>query len=326
MSEKHSAAWPHKDLLDVEHLSTDELATLLDTAKQMFAYNQEPVKKHLHLKGKGIILFFAENSTRTKTSFDIAGKRLSADTFSVSSQGSSIQKGESLSDTALTLDAMDPDVIVLRHSKSGAAKFIAERVRASVVNAGDGWHSHPTQALLDYFTLHQKWGDDFKGKTVTIVGDVAHSRVARSNIHLLSSLGVNLRVCAPKTLLPAGIEHWPVEVYKDLYKATKESDAVICLRLQLERMAAGLIPHLDEYSQRFCLDHKHLQEASPDVHVLHPGPIMRGVDVTANLADSKNSRILDQVASGVAIRMAILYLLVGDKSLLLDNNTQEGGK
>jgi len=321
MSQETHTRWAHKDLLNVSQLSHDELFHLLNTAQSMYEFNTRPIKKVPTLKGKGIILFFAEDSTRTKTSFDIAGKRLSADTFGISSSGSSLKKGESLKDTALTLEAMKPDIIVMRHSSSGAAQFIAERVSCSVVNAGDGWHSHPTQALLDCFTLRQIWGDTFKGKTITIIGDAAHSRVARSNVLLLSSLGVNIRLCAPRTLLPAGVDHWPVTVYNDLNKAVEGVDAIMCLRLQLERQAAGLLPDLREYATRFCLEPHHMERALPNAKIMHPGPIMRGMDISSTLADAPDSLVLEQVTSGVAVRMAILFLLATRQDINAVKNT-----
>lgn len=302
--------WPHKDLLDVDVLNRQELEYLFDTALQFQEVNTRPVKKVPTLRGKGIILFFAENSTRTKTSFDIAGKRLSADTFSLAKSGSSISKGESLKDTVLTLQAMNPDIIVMRHPSSGAARFIAERLNCSVVNAGDGWHAHPTQALLDAHTLRGYWGKNgLEGKTLLIIGDIAHSRVARSNIKLLSKLGVKLRAFAPKTLLPAKVEHWPVEFYGNLKDAITGVDAVMCLRLQLERQSSGLIPQLSEYASNFCINSELMRLAAPNAPILHPGPINRGLEISSELADAANSRILDQVSSGVAMRMAILFTL-----------------
>lgn len=301
--------WTHKDLLDVNQLSHEELLLLLDTAAQFHEINQRPIKKVPTLKGKSIIMFFAEPSTRTKTSFDIAGKRLSADTFALSKSGSSLQKGESLKDTVLTLQAMNPDVIVMRHASSGAAKFIAERLECGVVNAGDGWHAHPTQALLDCYTLRNAWDGHFEGRTICILGDIAHSRVARSNVQLLTSLGVNVRICAPRTLLPAGVHNWPADVYTDLHTAAEGVDAIMCLRLQLERQQAGLLPDLREYSHRYCLGAQHLKHALPDAKVLHPGPMNRGLEIAASLADAPESLVLDQVEAGVATRMAILFLL-----------------
>lgn len=303
--------WAHKDLLDVSDLSRLDLEHLLKLAASFQEINQRPVKKAPTLKGKTVVLFFAENSTRTKTSFDVAAKRLSADTFALGVSGSSINKGESLKDTALTLQAMNPDVIVIRHSSSGAAQYLAEMLTCSIVNGGDGWHAHPTQALLDCFSLCQAWGgtNQFAGKTVLILGDIAHSRVARSNVLLLHSLGVNLRICAPRTLLPAGLESWPVSVYSSLDEAIQGVDAVMALRLQLERQQAGLLPDLSEYAKRYCLGRRHLALAAPDVKVLHPGPMNRGLEIADDVADAQSCLVLNQVAAGVAIRMAILFTL-----------------
>ena len=305
--------WPHKDLLDVSQLSREDVDVVMRTAASFREINARPVKKVPTLKGKSVVLFFAEPSTRTKTSFDIAGKRLSADTFGLAKSGSSLQKGETLKDTVLTLQAMNPDAIVMRHSSSGAADFVARRVSCAVINAGDGWHAHPTQALLDLFTLREVWGDDLVGKTVTILGDVAHSRVARSNIRLLTMLGVAVRLCAPRTLLPKDARALGAKVFHELEPALENADAVMCLRLQLERQEAGLLPDLREYARRFCLTKARLKNAAPDVKVLHPGPINRGVEIASDLADAGNSLILDQVASGVAVRMAILYLHITRK-------------
>ncbi|MDR1360371.1 MAG: aspartate carbamoyltransferase catalytic subunit [Deltaproteobacteria bacterium] len=301
--------WPHKDLLDTDALSQDQVIYLLDLAREFHEINTRPVKKVPTLRGKGVVLFFAEDSTRTKTSFDIAGKRLSADTFSLNKSGSSIAKGESLKDTALTLQAMAPDIIVIRHSSSGAAAFLAERLACSVVNAGDGWHAHPTQALLDAYTLREHWGGKMSGKSLLIAGDIAHSRVARSNIHLLNLLGVSVRIFAPRTLLPRGVETWPVSVYSNLDEAVSGVDAVICLRLQLERQQAGLLPDLSEYAAQFCLTRHHLAKAAPGAPLLHPGPINRGLEIASDLADAPESRILKQVTAGVALRMAVLFTL-----------------
>ncbi|WP_297218592.1 aspartate carbamoyltransferase catalytic subunit [uncultured Desulfovibrio sp.] len=301
--------WKHKDLLDIAQLSRDDVRHILDVAASFEEINRRPVKKVPTLKGKTVVLFFAENSTRTKTSFDVAGKRLSADTYSLAKSGSSINKGESLKDTALTLQAMRPDVIVIRHSSSGAAQFLADLLPCSIVNGGDGWHAHPTQALLDSFTLRSVWGSDFAGRTLTILGDIAHSRVARSNVHLLTMLGVKVRLCGPRTLLPAGVHNWPVDIFTDPERALRDSDAVMCLRLQLERQQAGLLPDLTEYSRRFCLTPARLALARPGAPVLHPGPMNRGLEISDAVADGPQSRVLDQVSSGVATRMAVLYLL-----------------
>ncbi len=305
--------WRHKDLLDVGQLTPDEVASLFETASHFQEINTRPVKKVPTLRGRSVVLFFAEPSTRTKTSFDVAGKRLSADTFSLAKSSSSLTKGETLKDTALTLQAMSPDAIVIRHSMSGAAEFLSKRLSCSVINAGDGRHAHPTQALLDSFTLTKHWGG-LKGKTVLILGDIAHSRVARSNVQLLTMLGAKVRICGPRTLLPPALATWPVEVYSDLKEAVRKVDAVMCLRLQLERMQAGLLPDLREYARFYGLGFEHLKLAARNVCVLHPGPINRGVEIASDLADCADSLILDQVASGVAVRMALLFLILTRKN------------
>jgi len=304
--------WGHKDLLDVTQLSRAEVGHIFETAASFMEISTRAVKKVPTLRGKNVVLFFAEPSTRTRTSFDIAAKRLSADSFSLAGKTSSLAKGESLKDTALTLQAMNPDAIVIRHEQSGAAAFLAERLDCSIVNAGDGGHAHPTQALLDGFTLSGQW-KDMAGKHLLILGDVAHSRVARSNVLLLSALGVKVRLCAPRTLLPPLVNEWPATVYSDLNKAVSNVDAVMCLRLQLERQQAGLLPDLREYARTFGLNEKHLDKAAPGVKVLHPGPINRGIEISSRLADAGSSLILDQVASGVAVRMALLFLFLTRK-------------
>ncbi|WP_298032838.1 aspartate carbamoyltransferase catalytic subunit [uncultured Desulfovibrio sp.] len=301
--------WLHKDLLDVTQLSGEDVRHLLDLAASFQEINRRPVRKVPALRGKTVVLFFVENSTRTKISFDVAGKRLSADIYFLAKSGSSLNKGESLKDTALTLQAMGPDAIVIRHSSSGAAAFMADLLPCGIVNGGDGWHAHPTQALLDCFSLRQAWGDSFAGRSLLILGDIAHSRVARSNVHLLNLLGVKVRLCAPRTLLPAGVENWPVEVFSGLGRAVRDVDAVMCLRLQLERQQAGLLPDLAEYSRRFCLGADHLELARPEAKVLHPGPMNRGLEISNEIADASASLVLDQVAAGVAMRMAVLYLV-----------------
>ncbi len=307
------APFKHKDLLDVGQLSVEDLETILQTAKSFDEINHRAVKKVPTLKGRTVVLFFAENSTRTKTSFDMAGKRLSADTFALGTSGSSINKGESLKDTGLTLQAMNPDVIVIRHSSSGAAEYLAKLLPCHIINAGDGWHAHPTQALLDFYSLSHAWNGNFAGKNLLILGDIAHSRVARSNISLLRKLGVNIRICAPGTLLPAGVDTWPCEVSTNLDKAVEGMDAVMCLRLQLERQQAGLLPSLAEYSRRYCFDRRHLEKANPGAVVLHPGPMNRGLEISDAIADSKDCLVLNQVSAGVAVRMALLYLLIMNK-------------
>jgi len=306
--------WKHKDLLDVSQFTEAEARHVLATAAHFREINSRPVKKVPTLKGRSVVLFFAEPSTRTKTSFDMAGKRLSADTFSLAKSGSSLVKGETLKDTALTLQAMNPDGIVIRHSSSGAAQFLAERLECSIINAGDGRHAHPTQALLDALTLSRRWGGEFAGKTVLILGDIAHSRVARSNVLLLTLLGAKVRLCGPRTLLPPRLDTWPVEVFSDLSKAVAGVDSVMCLRLQLERQQAGLLPDLREYARTFGLSGRHLLDAAPGCCVLHPGPINRGVEIDSEVADSAESRILEQVENGVAVRMALLFLYLTRKS------------
>ena len=304
--------WLHKDLLDVSQLSQSEVMAIFETAGRFQELQERPVKKVPTLKGRSVILFFAEPSTRTKTSFDVAGKRLSADTFSLAKSSSSLTKGETLKDTALTLQAMAPDAIVIRHWCSGAARFLADRLDCSIINAGDGRHAHPTQALLDSFTLHQEWGD-LAGKTILILGDVAHSRVARSNVILLNKLGAKVRLCAPRTLLPHGVKTWPVEVYSDLNEASKGVDAIMCLRLQLERQKDGLLPDLREYARTYGLGPRHIDLANPDVKIMHPGPMNRGVEISSDLADCADSLVLDQVANGVVVRMALLFLYMTRK-------------
>ncbi len=309
MSTDNRYLWNHKDLLDVSQLSRDDALHLLDLAASFQEINRRPVKKVPTLKGKTVVLFFVENSTRTKTSFDVAGKRLSADTFSLGKTGSSLNKGESLKDTALTLQAMSPDVIVIRHPSSGAAEYLAKLLPCSIVNGGDGWHAHPTQALLDSYALRQVWGSDFTGRTLLILGDIEHSRVARSNIFLLRLLGAKVRLCSPKTLLPRQVGQWDCPVYSDLDEAVEGVDAVMCLRLQLERQEAGLLPDLSEYSRRYCLTPARLARANPGARVLHPGPMNRGWEISNEIADDPRCLVLDQVSAGVAVRMAILYLL-----------------
>ncbi|MBQ7456104.1 MAG: aspartate carbamoyltransferase catalytic subunit [Desulfovibrio sp.] len=305
--------WQHKDLLDCNQLSCDDVFHLLDLARSFQDIHKRPVRKIPTLQGRTVVLFFVENSTRTKTSFDVAGKRLSADTHALSLAGSSLNKGESLLDTGLTLEAMHPDVIVVRHSSSGTAEFLAKHLSCGIVNAGDGWHAHPTQALLDCYSLRTVWGDAFAGKTLLILGDIAHSRVARSNVVLWTKLGVSVRLAGPRTLLPPGLSTWPVTVFNSLDEAIEDVDAVMCLRLQLERQQAGLLPSLAEYSKRFCLTSKHMAKAKPDAVVLHPGPLNRGLEIADGVADSAKSLILNQVQAGVCVRMAILYLLATRK-------------
>lgn len=302
--------WSRKDLLDLESLSADELTMVLDTAKSFREVLDRPIKKVPILRGRTIVNMFFEPSTRTSSSFDMAAKRLMADTVNISPKTSAVTKGETLLDTARNLEAMRIDLVVIRHSSSGAPHFLAKRIRAGVVNAGDGQHAHPTQGLLDMFTMREKRGR-LEGLNVLIVGDVTHSRVARSNIHGLTKLGAQVAVCGPSTLIPIGIEQLGVKVFYKLEEALEWADVVNILRLQLERQKSGLLPTLREYSRMFCVTEERLKRAKPDVTIMHPGPMNRGVEIDPRVADGKRSVILDQVTNGVAVRMAALYLLSG---------------
>ncbi len=294
-----------KHLLDIEHVAAAEIAAILDRADALFRENNE---KRSTLAGKTIVNLFMEASTRTRTSFEIAAKRLSADVVNVSDSFSSAKKGETLLDTAKNLDAMGPSVIVLRHASAGAPHMIAKSVRAAVVNAGDGQHEHPTQALLDCGTIRRHKGK-VDGLTVTIVGDVLHSRVARSNLHALGKLGATVRVVAPRSLIPRGIEAMGALVYDKLDRALDGADVVMVLRLQQERMNGGYIPSLRDYSRFFGVNAQTVRAAKADAIVMHPGPINRGVELSSDVADGKRSVVLDQVAYGVSVRMAVLERL-----------------
>lgn len=301
----------HRHMLGLEGYSRAELEHVLDTAATMREVLRRSVKKVPTLRGKAVINLFFENSTRTRMSFEVAAKILSADSYNISSTGSSAAKGESLVDTARNLDAMRPDVIVVRHASSGAAAMVARNTKAAVVNAGDGQHEHPTQALLDAFTLREKWGGKLDGKTIAIVGDVLHSRVARSNAFSLPALGARVLFCAPPTLMPAGLGKLGVELVPNLKDALREADAVMMLRLQLERMNAAFIPSSREYSRLYGVGLTQLEWMKPEAFILHPGPVNRGVELSPEVADGPRSFILDQVENGVAVRMAVLYLLAG---------------
>jgi len=297
-----------KDLLGIEGLAVEEAVRVLDDAERFFELSRQPVSKDVSLRGKTVINLFFEASTRTRTSFELAGKRLSADVINISTSTSSVTKGETLLDTAKTLEAMQPDVVVVRHPASGAPHYIASRIKASVVNAGDGMHEHPTQALLDAFTIRRAKGR-IDGLTVAILGDVAHSRVARSNALLLTKLGAKVRFAGPRTLLPASPTAYPVEVFDRVEPAIENADVVMTLRLQRERLAGALLPTLREYSRAFGLDRRRLALAKPDAIVMHPGPMNRGVEIEFGVADGERSVVLDQVEAGVAVRMAILNWL-----------------
>jgi aspartate carbamoyltransferase catalytic subunit len=300
----------NRHLLSAADLSRDDALLVLDTAEEMARVSDRAVKKLPTLRGRTVVNLFFEDSTRTRTSFEVAAKRLSADVINFSAKGSSVSKGESLKDTALTLEAMGADGVVIRHSASGAPHQLSHWIRGSVLNAGDGTHEHPTQALLDAFTMRRRHGR-IDGLRVTIVGDVLHSRVARSNVLLLSTLGANVTLVAPPTLLPIGVETWPVAVSYDLDSVLAKSDVVMMLRVQRERMNAAFFPTVREYSRRYGLDAERMAALSEDAVVMHPGPMVRGMEIASEVADSVRSTIVEQVANGVSVRMAVLYLLLG---------------
>jgi aspartate carbamoyltransferase catalytic subunit len=300
-----------KDLLGIEPLTPDEINLILDTAEGFKEVSERPVKKVPALRGQLVINLFMEASTRTRVSFEIAEKRLSADTLNFAASGSSVEKGETLIDTAANLMAMRPDMIVIRHKHPGAPKMLAERLPASIINAGDGAHEHPTQALLDAFTIRERLGR-LKGVNVSIIGDIAHSRVVRSNIHLLTKMGANVTVAGPPSLIPAQVEKMGVRVAHSLDKAIEAADVIMMLRIQLERQGKLSFPSLREYYNTFGLTEVRLKRARKDVIVMHPGPMNRGVEIASDVADNPDrSVILEQVTNGVAVRMAVLYLLGG---------------
>ena len=300
--------FPHRHLLGIEGLSALDLTGLLDLADAAVELSRQVEKKRTTLRGRTQINLFFEASTRTQSSFEIAGKRLGADVMNMSVASSSIKKGETLIDTAATLNAMHPDIIVVRHNQAGAVHLLARKVGCSVVNAGDGAHEHPTQALLDALTIRRNKGR-IEGLIVAICGDILHSRVARSNILALSALGARVRVCGPSTLLPSGIERMGVEVYRDMAEALRDADIVMMLRLQRERMNGGFVPSTREYFRFFGLDEAKLRLAKPDALVMHPGPMNRGVEIDTLVADGAQSLIQEQVEMGVAVRMAVLEAL-----------------
>lgn len=299
-----------KDLLTIAALSAEQIQLILTTAESLKEVGGRDIKKVPALRGKTVVNLFFEPSTRTRTSFELAAKRLSADVINFSPSTSSMVKGETLVDTARNIEAMQADIIVLRHPSPGAAENLARSVKSSVINAGDGWHEHPTQALLDVFTIKEKKGR-VSGLMVVIVGDIAHSRVARSNILALTKLGAEVRVVAPPTMIPFGLEHFGVAVFYNLDEALIGADVIIMLRLQRERLGRALLPSLREYAKLFCLTPERLKLAKPDAIVMHPGPLNRGVEISPSVADSKVAVILDQVTNGVSVRMALMYLLSG---------------
>jgi aspartate carbamoyltransferase catalytic subunit len=309
-----------RHLISAADLSRADAVLILDTAEELAALSDRPIKKLPTLRGRTVVNLFYEDSTRTRISFEAAAKRLSADVINFSAKGSSVAKGESLKDTALTLEAMGADAVVIRHGASGAAHRLAEWVHGSVLNAGDGTHEHPTQALLDAFTIRRRLRGDgtpggrgaaLDGLRVTIVGDVLHSRVARSNVRLLSTLGAEVTLAAPPTLLPLAVGTWPCAVSYDLDAELPKSDVVMMLRVQQERMTAAYFPSVREYSRRYGLDAARMARLPEHAIVMHPGPMNRGVEIAAEVADSVRSTIVEQVANGVTTRMAVLYLLLG---------------
>lgn len=302
--------WTRKDLLGIEELSREEIQLILDTASSFVEVSTRPIKKVPTLRGKTVLNLFFESSTRTRSSFEIAEKRLSADSINFSSASSSLTKGETLVDTALNLQAMAPDLIVIRHGHPGVPQMLAQRVAAGVINAGDGAHEHPSQALLDALTIQQHKGG-FEGLKVTIVGDIEHSRVVRSNIHLLRKMGAQVTLAGLRTMMPVQIDKMGVRVVHTLEEAVKGADVIMMLRVQMERQSRMLFPSIKEYFDLFGLTRERLKGAKRDVIIMHPGPMNRGVEIASDVADGRYSVILEQVANGVAVRMAVLYLLAG---------------
>jgi aspartate carbamoyltransferase catalytic subunit len=299
-----------RHILDMASLSADEIAFILDTAETMREISERPIKKVPTLRGKTIVLFFYEPSTRTRTSFDIAAKRLSADSISISASSSSIVKGETLIDTARNLEAMKPDIIVIRHSSSGAPHMLANMVNTSIINAGDGMHAHPSQSLLDLMTVRRRKGN-LDGLRIAIVGDITHSRVARSNIIGFTKMGAHVALAGPPTMIPKGIESLGASVTYNVDDAVQDADVIMMLRIQKERQKSFLFSTEREYATEYGLTKQRVEKSKPDVLIMHPGPVNRGVEISPEVADSSFSIILDQVTNGVALRMALFYLLSG---------------
>jgi aspartate carbamoyltransferase catalytic subunit len=306
-----------KDLLGLAGLTREQITSILDVAEPLREISERAIKKVPTLRGMTVVNLFFEASTRTRISFEFAEKRMSADTVNVAASNSSVSKGETLVDTARNLEAMKIDMVVIRHGSSGAARFLAERIESNVINAGDGTHEHPTQGLLDLLTLRQRFGS-LEGRRVCIVGDVLHSRVARSNIAGLKAMGAEVGVCGPRSLLPNAISEMGVQVFNRVEAAIEWAEALNVLRLQLERMQAGYIPSLREYNRVFGVTRARLDAVKRDLLILHPGPMNRGVEIDSDVADGPHSVILDQVTNGVAVRMAVLYLLAGNAPELAD--------
>jgi aspartate carbamoyltransferase catalytic subunit len=306
-------SWTKKHLLDIESLSVAEMVTVLDTARAFKAVGQRAIKKVPALRGKTVVNLFVEPSTRTRISFELAEQRLSADIVNFSAEASSFKKGETLRDTARNLEALNADFIVMRHSASGAPHFLSRVINASVINAGDGAHEHPTQALLDAFTIREKKGK-LAGLNVTILGDILYSRVARSNIWALTRLGANVTLCGPSTLVPKTFERMGCKVTYDVDAAIRDADVINLLRIQHERQRKTMFPSIGEYTALFGLNKARLAKCKPDVLIMHPGPVNRGVEIDSEVADCKNSVILEQVNNGLAVRMAVLFLVNGGKA------------
>ncbi|MCW2889679.1 MAG: aspartate carbamoyltransferase [Streptosporangiaceae bacterium] len=311
-----------RHLISAADLSKDDALLILDTAEELARVAGRSIKKLPTLRGRTVVNLFFEDSTRTRISFEAAAKRLSADVINFSAKGSSVSKGESLKDTALTLEAMGADGVVIRHGASGAAHRLANWVQGSVVNAGDGTHEHPTQALLDAFTMRRRLGE-LEGRRVTVVGDVLHSRVARSNVLLLRTLGAEVTLVAPPTLLPVAVDTWPCAVSYDLDAVLPKSDVCMMLRVQAERMNAAYFPTAREYTRRYGLDGRRMAMLPEHAIVMHPGPMIRGMEIAAEVADSPRSTIVEQVSNGVTTRMAVLYLLLGGSEPAIGKETQE---
>ncbi len=304
--------WARHDLLDLQELTKEEIELILETAQSFKEISTRDVKKVPALRGKTVVMLFFESSTRTRMSFELAAKRLSADTINLSASGSSVAKGESILDTAKNIEAMHVDIIVVRHHASGVPQMLSDALGPSVINAGDGCRAHPTQALLDIFTMRERFGG-ISGLKVGIVGDILHSRVARSDIWGLTKLGAHVTVCGPSTLIPVGIEEAGVTVTYNLQDVLKNSDVIIILRLQKERQEEKFLPSIREYARMFGLNQEKLKTAQKDILIMHPGPTNRGVEISAEVADGPHSLILEQVTNGVAVRMAVLYLVAGTR-------------
>ncbi len=305
--------WKHKHLMDLQDVTRDDIELILETARSFKEVSEREVKKVPALRGKTVAMLFAEPSTRTRMSFELAAKRLSADTLSIQGSASSLTKGETILDTALNIQAMNVDLVVIRHQAAGAPQILANGTKMAVINAGDGCRAHPTQALLDLYTMKEKFGS-IDGRKVVIVGDILHSRVARSNISGLTKMGAHVTVCGPSTLLPLSKKPMGVEATSNIDEALKDADVVMALRMQKERQQESFLPSIAEYVREFCITPERLRKAKKGALVMHPGPTNRGIEIAAEVADGPQSVILEQVTNGIAVRMAVLYLLLGRKA------------